>query len=291
MTEELLLLLDKYKKNNNTKEYKKVRDKIIELNMNFAQSIARRFCEQSYFDYEDIESLAFEGLIKSVDQYNLDIGLDYLHYAYTCIINNIANGIRNKYELTHYLASLFIKTQKIVQNEYCKKYIPGDIDMLKDILTILKDEYNVSIKDIEKIYNVEMIKGAYYNNYDVEKIYCSEDNMLNGIIYKMLQDKVNRKLSKLAPQRRFFIKLRYGFYGKELSRVEISDRFHMSRTVVKQGLYRGLKNLKSADLDMITELYNNLDNHIEYGIDNTELSEYDYNQEYVEGYSKRLKNE
>ena len=65
----------------------------------------------------------------------------------------------------------------------------------------------------------------------------------------------------------------------------------MSRTVVKQGLYRGLKNLKSADLDMITELYNTLDNHIEYGIDNTELSEYDYNQEYVEGYSKRLKNE
>lgn len=291
MTNELLLELDKYKKNNNLKKVIELTNKIIVLNMEYAKDIAIKFSKQTYFDIEDLESFAYEGLINVVRNYDVNCGVDFYNYANKGILNSIISGIRPKYELPYTITQLFIKAQREVQNEYCKKYIPGDIDMLKDILYLLVNEYNVDERDIDKIYNVEMVKGAYYNNYDVEKIYCSEDNMLNGIIYKMLQDKVNRKLSKLAPQRRFFIKLRYGFYGKELSRVEISDRFHMSRTVVKQGLYRGLKNLKSADLDKITELYNTLDNHIEYGIDNTELSEYDYNQEYVEGYSKRLKNE
>ena len=267
MTNELLLELDKYKKNNNLKKVKELTNKIIILNMEYAKDIAIKFSKQTYFDIEDLESFAYEGLINVVRNYDVNCGVDFYNYANKGILNSIISGIKPKYELPNILTTLFIKAQREVQNNYCRKYIPGDNEMLKDILYLLVTKYNVDERDIDRIYKIEMMQGAYYNtDIEIDDIYEKSNSVLNGMIFSAIRIKLDKKLRKLSPQRQLFIKMRYGFYDKIYSRPEISRELNLSKATVKQTLYRGIKDLKEFNMDELFELYTELDYSNEYGI-------------------------
>lgn len=267
MTNELLLELDKYKKNNNLKKVKELTNKIIILNMEYAKDIAIKFSKQTYFDIEDLESFAYEGLINVVRNYDVNCGVDFYNYANKGILNSILNGIRPKYELPNILTTLFIKAQREVQNNYSRKYIPGDNEMLKDILYLLVNKYNVDERDIDKIYKIEMIQGAYYNTgIEIDNVYEESNSILNDMISSTIKRKLDKKIRRLSPQRQLFIRMRYGFYDKVYSRPEISKELNLSKATVKQTLYRGIKDLKNLNMDELFELYSELDYTNEYGI-------------------------
>lgn len=237
--------------------------------MEYAKDIAIKFSKQTYFDIEDLESFAYEGLINVVRNYDVNCGVDFYNYANKGILNSIISGIRPKYELPNILTTLFIKAQREVQNIYSRKYIPGDNEMLKDILYLLENKYNVDERDIDKIYKIEMIQGAYYNtDIEIDNVYENSNSLLNEMISSTIKRKLDKKIRRLSPQRQLFIRMRYGFYDKVYSRPEISRELNLSKSTVKQTLYRGIKDLKNLNMDELFELYSELDYSNEYGIAN-----------------------
>ena len=253
MIKDLFLELEN---SNGIKQRKKIRDKIIIECIPFAKKVARNYCENNYFDYEDIESFAIEGLINAIDHYNVEYNFNHFYkFVYKCIINSISNGVMPKYELSYKITKYF----KIVQSEsqlfYGRKYIPGDIEMLKDILNRLKNNYGIQDIELKKIYNVEMIKSTYFNSYiDSKDVYIQDNSLDNKYIYELIRIKLFEKVRKLTPLRQLVIIKKYGLFCDECTYKDIEKELGISFHSIKQALYNGLKDLREEDYSEINEL-------------------------------------
>ncbi len=75
---------------------KKNRDKAIILNLNLARNIAKLYVNNDMVELniEDLESIAYIGLIKAVDTFDISKGFAFSTYAVRCIKNQILMYLR-----------------------------------------------------------------------------------------------------------------------------------------------------------------------------------------------------
>ena len=86
--EETLMYLKKYKDGD-----KNARDVIILHHTRFTLSIAKRFINTGYC-VEDLFSIGLIGLIKAVDTFDIEKGIQFLTYALCCVNNEIIMFLR-----------------------------------------------------------------------------------------------------------------------------------------------------------------------------------------------------
>ncbi len=70
------------------------RDKLIENNMGLVRSIAKRFLGRGY-DYEELCQIGSVGLIKAVDRFSTDFGVQLSTYAVPVIMGEIKKFLRD----------------------------------------------------------------------------------------------------------------------------------------------------------------------------------------------------
>lgn len=71
------------------------RDKFILNNMGIVYNIAHKYARSSKYEFDDLVSLAIEGIIKAVDRYDINKGYKFSTYAYVIINNVILYHFRN----------------------------------------------------------------------------------------------------------------------------------------------------------------------------------------------------
>ena len=109
---------------------KKARDKLIEHNLRLVAHIAKKFDSKN--DYEDLISIGTIGLIKGVDSFKMDRGLQLTTYVSKCIENEILMSFRK------------VKKANVVMS------LDDPIGYDKDgneinLIAIIKDEKNIDV--------------------------------------------------------------------------------------------------------------------------------------------------
>ncbi len=78
------------------------------------------------------------------------------------------------------------------------------------------------------------------NQKELSYVHDFEEN----IFYEELQRGIEKLLSNLPDRRREFLKLRYGFYGREYTPLEISDIYDVTSSDVRQIIIKTIKKLR-----------------------------------------------
>lgn len=120
----------------------KAKDIIVESYIKLVFMIVKNQFKHSMFDKEDLISAGLEGLIKSVNTYDLSKNINFQHYAEKCIFNEILYFIRrsNKYlnidslnrsiqlnssygEFEYTVQDTLIDEKTDIENDYVKKML------------------------------------------------------------------------------------------------------------------------------------------------------------------------
>ncbi|HEX4788761.1 MAG TPA: sigma-70 family RNA polymerase sigma factor, partial [Actinospica sp.] len=72
-----------------------LRDRVIAEHMVYARHIARHYCHRSDASREDLEQVAYLGLVKAVDGFDPEYGTAFLGYATPMIVGEIKRHYRD----------------------------------------------------------------------------------------------------------------------------------------------------------------------------------------------------
>lgn len=90
-----------------------LRNQLVTMNLGLARSVAHNARKATQEPYEDIESVAFLGLIASVERFDPTIGLKFSTYAIPTIYGKVLQYIRDR--------STLVRIPQSLQNLYIKK--------------------------------------------------------------------------------------------------------------------------------------------------------------------------
>ncbi len=176
---------------------KKARDKLIEHNLRLVAHIAKKFDSKN--DYEDLISIGTIGLIKGVDSFKMDKGLQLTTYVSKCIENEILMSFRK------------VKKANVVMS------LDDPIGYDKDgneinLIEVIKDEKNIDV--IQQLFLQENLNKL--NKYidqlnDVEKDIITKRYGLNNtdaLSQKVIAQQYDISRSYVSRiEKRAFIKL------------------------------------------------------------------------------------
>ena len=218
-----------------------LRDKFIEGNMRLVLSMVQRF-RTDKVSPDDLFQVGILGLIKAIDNFNVDIGVRFSTYAVPMILGEmkrfirestalkVGRGIRDiAYRAMNARDKLELSATKEVSlteiaNEICVPYreVVSALDAISDPVSIYESVYS---DGDDGMLVVDQIS-------DPE----SEEDKLNKISLK-------EGIDKLPEREKNIIKMRY-YQGK--TQVEISEELNMSQAQVSRLENSAIKQLKAA---------------------------------------------
>lgn len=223
------------------------RDYLIENNMRLVHAIAKKYFGMDY--YESIIQEGMIGLIKSVDNFEVDRGLQFSTYAFYKIKGEMQRYIRDKREDMPY---------KIMREEF------NTYGKIRDIKNKLSNQLSrePSIKEIADEMGIEVGKvsetiNILENHTSFQKMKCrneegKEDILISDAIsdYEIsIEDDVINKviidkaLNKLTEKQRKVIRLRY---YKNLSQVKTGQVLNISQAQISRIEKRALELMREA---------------------------------------------
>lgn len=107
--ESQLELFFEYKRNPS----KKLRDKLVVMNLQLARKIAHQVARTSHVPYEELQQEAFEALIRSVERFDPSQGFRFSTFAVPLIKGRVLNYLRDKSFLVKIPRSHFGTTRKV----------------------------------------------------------------------------------------------------------------------------------------------------------------------------------
>ena len=220
---------------------KAARDKVVEVNMGLVYSIARRFCGRGV-EYEDLVQLGALGLIKAVDNFNLDYEVKFSTYAVPVITGEIKRFLRDDglVKVSRSIKENYIKISKELEAFNYEKGYDASID---DIVTIT----GISREDV-----VMALEASKLPKSINEEMYDSSDSSvtLGDMLVNSRDDyeEVNRKvflktlLNKLDEFQCNLIRLRY---FEDKTQMEVAKLLNISQVQVSRHEKRILLYLRS----------------------------------------------
>lgn len=223
--EETLEMFKDLRRASTPKEASEIRSAIIVGNMRLAKWVL--FKMSSYYNLDSsFDTYAYEGLIKAVDNFDVNMGYYFSTYAVVVIRHFIQNKLCEYYEVSPTIFGDFYRALKIVEANYERKYQLGDTEMLEDILGLLvnvnsisensKDEYlrrfNITNPAISLS---EGLGENVYSDTTVEEL-VSADNLREDLL---------KVLGTLTDRENKILQLRFGLFdGKKYKLDEIANR-------------------------------------------------------------------
>lgn len=102
------------------------RDKLIENNMGLVRSIAKRFLGRGY-DYEELCQIGSVGLIKAVDRFSTDFGVQLSTYAVPVIMGEIKRFLRDDGPVKVARSLKELATQAMAEKERLEKELEREV--------------------------------------------------------------------------------------------------------------------------------------------------------------------
>lgn len=234
--EECQNLLKEYKKGNES-----VKDKIVMGNLKLVLMVIQKINYSNNVDPDDLFQIGCIGLIKSIDNFNVDLNVAFSTYAIPMISGEIRRYLRdnNNVKISRQIKDLaykILKEKEIYIAKYNKE--PNSLQLSKALNEpVYKiDEALLSLNCVvslsECIYNNDGDEMTYFDHlsddYNVEKDFINKNTLRSGI----------NKLDNISKQ---IIKKRY-YDG--LTQEEIASELFISQAQVSRLEKNAIKNLK-----------------------------------------------
>lgn len=126
-----------------------LRNRLVELNINLARSVAHSLQRTTTEPYEDLEQVAILGLIKAVERFEPQAGCTFSTYAIPTIKGKILQYLRDKgatIRIPQNLQSLYIKKLKTEARLHLELGRKPSNDEIRKELDVESSKYNQLLK-------------------------------------------------------------------------------------------------------------------------------------------------
>ena len=228
---------------NDEKEYAKIRDEIIVGNMRLAKWVIYKL---SYYYGIDSswDTYAYEGLIKAVEEYDIDKGASFSTFAFVVIKNYVKRCLADYLKIPVNLFEDFFRAKKIVELDLDRKYKKGDREMLDKILELLESVGRISPVRRNSLL-VEMLGATKsYEDEDMKYVYSAEE-IPNLFDSDELRSGIDNALNTLTDREKRVLILRFGLDGGEPQTFdEVGAIFGVSRERIRQIEAKALRKMR-----------------------------------------------
>ena len=229
------------------------RSRMIEMHLRIALRIALGRSEMYDADIEETIGDACVGLLYAVDKYDPDTSGPFASYASLWILQNISRAQGTQRPLMYYpvhrkegyftiyplaksrgcvgcdkMISCPNLRDFIIEKLNCSdaeaEYIVSQMMPFSSIQELLQYEENTELSDCQDVPN-EALRAITSDN---------EDGVLIEVCRAQLSEVVGKVLDTLKPKEAEIIRLRYGFYGREMTLEEVGQRYNVTRERIRQ---------------------------------------------------------
>jgi RNA polymerase sigma-B factor len=221
-----------------------VRDELISLNIHLVEYLARKFSNRGE-PLEDLLQVGYIGLIKAIDRYDLDRGVEFSTYATPTIVGELKRYFRDKgwairiprrlqmrdHELNQAIDRL---TQELHRSPTLQEVAEELEIALEEVVEILESSYAANYLSLDNIYtNSHEDHGFCLMDYlgdEDEDFALAED-----------RDTLTKLLSMLTEREQKVIYMRF-FRG--MTQIEIAHKLNISQMHVSRLLRKILEKLR-----------------------------------------------
>lgn len=217
------------------------RDLLIEGNLKLVFSILRKFYNREE-NLDDLFQIGCVGLIKAIDNFNLEYGVKFSTYAVPMILGEVKRYVRdnNSLRISRSLKDLAYKILKYREEYYGQYGVEPSVDLLGKVLGV--SEYDISSALLALKDPVSMYEPIYSDGGDTIYLYDQiGDNKNNVDISNKLA--VAAAIDNLEERERFILDERF-IIGK--TQMEIANELDISQAQVSRLEKKAIKELKKV---------------------------------------------
>ena len=223
-----------------------IRDQLISLNIDLVDYLARKFMNRGEH-VEDLLQVGYIGLIKSVDRYDIDRGLEFSTYATPTIIGELKRYLRDKGWTIRIPRRLQIKGFELNQAVDDLTQELQRPPTVQEIAQRLNANVEEIIETIESGLAINCLSLDTVYSKDDEQVFCLIDFLGDGNDdYSLAEDReaIANLLSRLSEREQKVVYMRF-FVG--MTQVEIARALDISQMHVSRLIGRTINKLRSDE--------------------------------------------
>ncbi len=218
----------------------KAREKFVQGNLRLVLSVIQRFNNRGE-NIDDLFQVGCIGLIKAIDNFNLELGVQFSTYAVPMIIGEVRRYLRdnNSIRVSRSLKdiaykALYVKEKLINENskEPTITEIAKELDLPKEEVVFALDAISDPVSLFEPIYHDG--GEAIYVMDQVKDDKNNDDNWLESIA-------LNEAMKKLGEREKYILNLRF-YQGR--TQMEVADEIGISQAQVSRLEKNALKHMR-----------------------------------------------
>jgi len=225
----------------------RVRDKLVELHLPLVEYLARRFRNRGE-PYDDLMQVATIGLIKSVDRFDLDRGVEFTTYATPTIVGEIKRHFRDKgwtIRVPRRLQELKLSLGKATSELSQRNGRSPTVAELAAFLGVTEEEILEGLESANaySAVSLDAPDGSDDDSPAVADTLGSVDEAMEGVEYR---ESLKPLLEQLPPREKKILLLR--FFGN-MTQSQIATEIGISQMHVSRLLARTLAGLRQGLFD------------------------------------------
>ena len=219
------------------------RDQLISSHLNLVRFLAYKFRNKGE-PIDDLIQVGTIGLIKAVDRFDIERGLEFTTYATPTILGEIKRHFRDKgwsVRVPRRLQELSAKVNKATEALTQDLQRTPTLDEVADYLEVSIDEVLEAMESGEAYSTIPLETGGSSSEDDAPSVidrYGQEDTHLSGSDDRIVLAEV---LEGFTPKEQEAIRLRF---VDGLTQIEIAERMEISQVQVSRLLRRTLKRMQ-----------------------------------------------
>jgi len=228
--------------------HKALRDELVTMNLPLVEHLARRFRERGEA-HEDLVQVGTVGLIKAVDRFDSDRGVEFSTYATPTIVGEIKRHFRDKgwaVRVPRRLQELRIAISRASQELSQTSGKSPTVAELATYLEISEDEVLEGLESAQAYATASLDAGTSSDGDDSMSLGDTLGHEDSALEHVDNWETLKPLLMDLSDRERQILELRF---GKEWTQSQIADEIGISQMHVSRLLSRTLAQLRSGMLD------------------------------------------